>query len=167
MLMNMKQENDALITILDKKIGKFDEEIESIKKDIKVKSGSTVKPKLESIENSLKCNKCEETFNRFSDLEHHIKISHVNHQHFQCDMCEKSFVLNWRLQKHLTLHNDKNISPCHYFNNDKIGPFEDLECKFLHIASQLCNFDKLCKQNKCPFRHMKDVHEHDTNNGGQ
>ena len=53
------------------------------------------------------------------------------------------------------LHSQKNIKPCHYFNNEKSCPYNELGCKFLHIASEKCKFEQKCDRRLCPNRHGK------------
>ena len=86
-----------------------------------------------------------------------------NHQEFKCNICKKGFVLKWRLQKHMKIHNNKNCQPCHYFNNGKMCPFEELGCKFLHINSKLCRFGQECDNKMCPFRHSQEKESSETN----
>ena len=83
----------------------------------------------------MQCSSCGKTFGRFSDLESHIKTFHENHPEFKCEVCEKTFVLKWRLRKHMKIHNG-HVQPCHYYNNNKTCPFEELGCKFNHINSE-------------------------------
>ena len=82
-----------------------------------------------------------ESFNRFVDLEQHIKTCHEKHTVFQCDTCEKGFALKWRLKKHMRLHEESNIKTCHYFNNDKNCPYEEIGCKFLHNVAKFVNLE--------------------------
>ena len=56
----------------------------------------------------------------------------------------------------MNLHNQQFSNPCHYFNNDMICPYEELGCKFLHIASKLCKHGDSCHKRKCPFRHEQE-----------
>ena len=58
----------------------------------------------------IKCKLCEESFDKFVDLENHIEVCHEKHNVFQCDKCEKGFVLKWRLKKHIRLHEETNIN---------------------------------------------------------
>ena len=52
----------------------------------------------------IKCKSCEETFDKNSDLEMHMKTIHVSSESFNCGTCEKKFVLKWRLTKHQENH---------------------------------------------------------------
>ena len=99
---------------------------------------------------------CVKCFERYSDLESHIKSNHVNHNVFQCDQCGKSFVLKWRLGKHLNLHTGNSVKHCHFFNNDKKCPFEVLGCKFLHSKAKVCKAGQNCQRRLCPLRHSED-----------
>ena len=60
-----------MIQMLETRIVKMDEEIESIKNGMEDKTDGKVE--LQSEKLSVKCNICENTFHRFSDLENHIK----------------------------------------------------------------------------------------------
>ena len=89
------------------------------------------------------------------DLEIHMKNCHEKQSLFECDQCGKGFVLKWRLRKHLNLHTQTNVQPCHYFNNNVKCPFEEFGCKFLHIASKNCQFCQKRKRTLCPYRHSE------------
>ena len=68
---------------------------------------------------SLNCNLCETTFSQKCDLELHLQSEHNTEKKFKCDKCEMRLVLKWRLQKHVGIHEEKNISDmkyCHYYN---------------------------------------------------
>ena len=114
--------------------------------------------------NVMDCKLCEMTFDRFVDLENHIRTCHANHQVFHCDKCEKGFVLKWRLKKHMRLHTENNVTYCHYFNNDRNCPFEDLGCKFLHKETKNCPFKSNCTRRLCPYRHEVTRNTKDDNN---
>ena len=136
-----KEENDVAIKHLERQIEKMDKEIELTKKSIdgqRYKTKKQVKP--DNSDNSLECKLCVESFDRFVDLEHHIKTFHEKHTVFQCSQCEKGFVLKWRMKKHMRLHEETNIKHCHYYNNDKCCPYEELGCKFLHTVAEICQF---------------------------
>ena len=90
------------------------------------------------------CDECEETFLKLSDLELHLKSKHGQTPTFSCDECNSKFVTKTRLVMHLQIHLDRNIKTCHYFNNEKICPFIELGCKFLHITAVKCKYDKFC-----------------------
>ena len=147
-----REENDAAIKILDMRIDMIKQEIdikrENVKKETdRLKKDSSVKKSL----SPRKCNLCDENFDRYSDLEMHIKLTHEIHQMFKCDMCEKQFVLNWRLKKHMNMHSERISLHCHYFNNNKKCPFEVLGCKFMHKASTECKNGVSSKRPKCSF----------------
>ena len=101
----------------------------------------------------INCTKCEETFPKYSDLEEHIKNIHLEKDKYKCDECGKSFVLKWRLKKHLTIHSDQDIKGCHYFNNQKTCPFETLGCMFAHKLMGECKFKKKCNNKLCSYQH--------------
>ena len=101
----------------------------------------------------LKCKLCDHSFKRFVDLETHIMTNHSKYQNFQCNKCEKRFVLKWRLRKHMVIHSQVNVKNCHYFNNGKKCPFEQFGCKFLHTASKPCELGITCSKYLCHYRH--------------
>ena len=92
----------------------------------------------------LKCSLCDLVFKKRSDLETHIKSKHESTENFECEHCNKKFVLKWRLNKHLRLHTQQNNIRCHYFNNNKPCPFEELGCMFEHSYSKNCKFGEKC-----------------------
>ena len=100
---------------------------------------------------NIKCNKCDQTFDRNIDLEVHLK-THDNQKLFKCEKCEQNFYLKWRLRKHQEGH-ENNLKFCHYFNNTLTCPFEEHGCMFLHEISPLCKFGVACSNKCCQFRH--------------
>ena len=94
----------------------------------------------------LNCNLCGKGFGKHFDLETHIKKSHERHTEFKCDKCSKTFVLKWRLNKHMEIHSDRNIKQCMYYINMKTCPFEELGCKFLHV--QLSRYSQTIERQK-------------------
>ena len=101
----------------------------------------------------IKCQFCEETFDENYKLENHL-IKHET-KGYKCDECEKTFHLEWRFHKHQLSHNSTTIRKCHYFNNDKICPFEEIGCMFMHETSSKCKYDKLCRLKLCSFQHER------------
>ena len=85
-------------------------------------------------------------------MEIHIS-EHNTPKEFKCDICEKSFYLEWRLRKHLENHKDTLKVFCHYFNNEKVCPFEEIGCKFIHKDSKPCKNGGKCEKKLCQFRH--------------
>ena len=153
-----KEENTVAIKRLETKIDKLDKEMEETNKKI-LDAVDEPKSQLEKSVNLMDCNVCQMSFNRHVDLENHIRSSHEKHPVYQCDQCEKSFVLRWRLKKHINLHTKKNVSPSHYFNNNKNCPFEEYGCKFLHVASKNCEFSSSCRRRLCPWT-LRREHNH-------
>ena len=99
----------------------------------------------------LHCANCDETFQESWRLELHMK-SHGNLSPFKCDLCERKFYSHWRMKKHKASHNELKKC-CHYFNNAKICPYEEVGCKFKHEDSENCKFDKKCNFKLCQFKH--------------
>ena len=84
----------------------------------------------------IKCKLCESTFDKNCNLEEHMKTSHEEQEHFECEECGKTFVLQWRLRKHKENHESENVKKCHYFNNNKDCPFDKIGCMFSHTLSE-------------------------------
>ena len=51
------------------------------------------------------------------------------------------------------MHKMKNAVNCHYYNNNKSCPYDDLGCMFPHKTSQQCKFGKLCSRKLCQYTH--------------
>ena len=100
----------------------------------------------------IKCNMCGEMFNLLFELENHLK-KHDEVETLKCNICEKIFYMKWRLKKHEEAHKLSNVKFCHYFNNNKVCPFEEIGCMFKHAFSEECKFKKQCRNNLCQFRH--------------
>ena len=101
----------------------------------------------------IKCKSCDKVFSENCELEFHIKTDHVERPEYGCDLCGKKFVLKWRLAKHLQNHTSKSTKKCHYFNNGKICPYEDIGCMFAHETSDMCRFGQVCANKLCSYKH--------------
>ena len=99
----------------------------------------------------LECKVCNETFQQAYKLELHLKNHEI--ETYQCDMCEKTFHLEWRLKKHRNAHNLVNVKFCHYFNNRKQCPYEEIGCMFKHLKAEFCRFKNYCQNKLCQFQH--------------
>ena len=157
-LKKTKEENSNTIKALDTKINLISQEIKLTEEKIVDKVTKEEKPI------SLKCNSCDKVFNRSVDLERHIKEEHDNHETFNCDQCEKTFVLKWRLKKHARIHTKEFVQFCHYFNNGRKCPYEELGCKFLHVVSEMCSYGQKCQKRLCPQRHSEEKRKTDDDN---
>ena len=146
-----KAENADAIKVLESKIDMINHEIESIKS--KDKNTKKERQRKDKFNTPIKCKLCDKHFERFVDLEKHVKENHDNREEFQCDQCDKKFVIKWRLEKHMTMHTKDFVQSCHYFNNGKMCPFEELGCKFLHVFASNCKFGHRCNKRLCPRRH--------------
>ena len=62
------------------------------------------KPTVSSSYHLVKCELCDEGFNKMSDLEKHLKSIHESHQNYEWEKCAKKFLTNWRLDKHARMH---------------------------------------------------------------
>ena len=104
-----------------------------------------------------KCKFCKILFLKNSDLEAHVKRDHSENSQHECDICEKTFVLKWRLKKHKEGHESNLKKFCHYFNNDKTCPFEEIGCMFFHQDSESCKYGDNCQNGLCQFKHGKET----------
>ena len=86
------------------------------------------------------------------ELEVHIKNQHEVKE-YTCDFCDKTFVLQWRLLKHQENHTNPTWKKCHYFNNEKDCPYEEIGCMFAHEASEICKFGQMCSNKLCSYQH--------------
>ena len=100
------------------------------------------------------CEICGESFDNSCKLEKHLK-NHSEASVFSCSTCGKTFYMRWRLNKHMALHNETDLKHCHYYNNRKDCPFEDIGCKFAHKFSEECKFSSKCREYLCPFQHQE------------
>ena len=140
-----KEENANAIKLLDSKIENINKELEMTRKKVEDKEETANKP--HKSRNFIECKLCDKSFNRFSDLENHIREKHEKHEEVKCD------VLHWRLRKHMKVHSEEAVGYCYYFNNNHKCPFEEIGCKFLHKEAKTCIFGKRCHRRLCPFKH--------------
>ena len=167
----LHQEQLKLNVLLEdnrKKTEELEQKLEAEKKSIKVKKVS------------FKCEECGQILNTKTDLKEHVRTSHPKHiscnhceisfseswiyeKHlkthneatsFECTECEKKFYLKWRFSQHMKVHSSPKVKHCHYFNNNKICPFEEVGCKFKHINSIECHNKNSCAIKLCPFQHV-------------
>ena len=76
------------------------------------------------------CKICDKTFTESWKMEEHLE-HHGMERPFKCSICEKGFYMKWRMEKHTRDHR-VDIKFCHYFNNDKPCPYDEVGCKFKH-----------------------------------
>ena len=95
------------------------------------------------------CKECNRNFFKTCDLEKHMVLEHAMEKKHKCAVCEKTFLLKWRLMKHMKVHSQPTKT-CNYFSNDIECPFEELGCKFQHEHS---------KNDEKDSEHQKDVEE--------
>lgn len=103
---------------------------------------------------NYKCDQCGEVFDNSWKLELHLKC-HGNVKPFGCDLCGKEFYFKWRLEKHISDHKEKRKC-CHYFNNYKPCPYEEVGCRFEHKDAFECRYEGNCRFKLCQFKHSKD-----------
>ena len=168
-----------------KELQKENSELKEELNDIKTKYDE-LSGKLTSLETRMetrnpKCNKCDKTFPNSSTVRNH-QVDHSSlNINFKCDQCERKFDEDWKLSAHIKEHAKKKCDRCnkvfkcedikkkhiqithenvklfcHFFNNEKLCPYEE-ECIFLHKDSSLCKYGALCERNNCMFKHKKKV----------
>ena len=106
---------------------------------------------------NIKCKSCDKVFSKNCDLELHLEKEHKIPKTFKCDRCDMDFMLKWRLDKHISLHQENlgAVRFCHYYNNSKDCPFFELGCMFKHEDAPQCKFSDSCSKNLCQYKHTK------------
>ena len=140
----MKGKYDIVVEKLedvDGKIEALNEEYEKI-----------VYNKNQKVTKKSKCDHCEETFLSPLEVEKHMKYLQQEKK-FKCDQCSKTFYLEWRLKKHMKGHLRTSTRKCHFFNNNKLCPFDEYGCKFEHVVSEECLLGTRCQMKMCQYRH--------------
>ena len=105
------------------------------------------------VKRNIKCHVCGKEFSRNFELEKHIEEHQPEKEH-RCDICGKLFYLEWRLNKHTDVHS-QNTKVCHFFNNQKPCPYDDIGCKFRHEQTEeaekeeIIDEDEIIVENQC------------------
>ena len=99
---------------------------------------------------SIKCNMCDKTFKKSSDLDEHILATHDSMEKVNCEKCGKTFV---ETSRHQNIHTDQKRQKCHYFSNKKECPYEKIGCMFEHSFSENCKYGINCNKKLCSFQH--------------
>jgi len=131
----VKESRDA--QSMHKKLLGIEIDVDSLKNSLKRKENTKPHPK--SSLHAKKCKECGETFTQNSDLEMHVISEHGQEKSFQCEICDKRFVLEWRMRKHLKMHEEK-ITMCKFFARSEHCPFEEIGCTFSHEHQE--NYEK-------------------------
>ena len=137
--------------INDIKIDKYEKEIQELELKILVRPQKTQKEV-----SLLKCDVCQQTFTKNSELEHHL-TSHPEVIPIPCELCGKVLYTKWRMEHHMKGHQVINRRKCHFFNNNKCCPFEKLGCKFAHEPSKKCKYGESCQEQMCQFQHVSQL----------
>ena len=98
------------------------------------------------------CDTCDKIFYESWQLEKHLETHSTKIKEKKCDICGKEFFLQWRFRQHINVHQDPNVPTCHYYNNNKVCPYDHVGCKFRHVDAPMCK-KKSCENKLCPFRH--------------
>ena len=98
-----------------------------------------------------KCAQCNEVFSESWKMEKHMK-THASVEVFKCTICDKDFYTKWRMDKLIADHGEVK-KYCHYFNNNKFCPYEEIGCKFEPEDSEICRYDQNCNFKLCQCKH--------------
>jgi len=79
----------------------------------------------------IQCDFCDENFETNFDLETHVEDEHQAKKNFKCEVCNKDFFLQWRFDKHKSVHLE-TTKACHFNSSKKFCPFQRIGCKFRH-----------------------------------
>ena len=101
----------------------------------------------------IECKDCKIGFQKISELEEHLFDEHTEKKKYECEFCDMTFVMKWRMKKHIDDHQDTKQRTCHYFNNNVECPYAKVGCKFLHKEAAQCKYNKLCSRLKCQYKH--------------
>ena len=104
------------------------------------------------IKNVLTCGECDEQFALNWKLEKHLR-THAASTVYKCKECNKTFYLEWRLKQHMKAHGSSSFKFCHYFNNYRTCPYEEIGCMFNHQHSSQCKYKENCSNKLCQFKH--------------
>ena len=99
---------------------------------------------------SIKCEKCEKTFDEEWKMRAHLK----NHKEHLCETCDKTFKYQDILGKYIKIAHEDARLYCHFFNNGITCPFEQ-DCVFLYEHSTQCKHGALCERNLCMYKHLE------------
>ena len=147
----VKESNET--EILRKKVLGIEFDVDDLKKSSTRKHKENAKPLSPKLY-VKKCTDCDETFTKNSDFEVHMIDKHEKEKTFKCEICDKTFVLEWRMKKHLMMHGGKK-NMCKFFSNNQHCPYEEIGCKLSHeqhetsengiIDDDLVNDDEISK----------------------
>ncbi|KAL4229298.1 hypothetical protein ACF0H5_012338 [Mactra antiquata] len=105
---------------------------------IKVEQDENLEMKLY---NESRCCLCDATFSVKQALLRHEQHKHSDEMKYQCDQCDKKFMRNFNLQKHVSrVHGKNNDTKCALDNScsnestDKVKLDNDMECKVSSTA---------------------------------
>ena len=160
-LQKEQTENRLKIRSFDEQIGilvseqKILLETANKNKDCIMKISAKVENKLIMVEqtNEMKCKICGQEFERICDLDEHLGMSHEKSKQYKCDLCSFECSLKRRFKEHMHSNHKQMQRTCHYYNNEKVCPYQSIGCKFAHSEAAFCLYGETCNRNKCPFRH--------------
>ena len=89
---------------------------------------------------------------------------HDVQKNFECKICGKKFLLEWRLKKHEVMHTE-NPKMCQYFQNGQFCPFDQVGCQFSHdaevVSEEAADDDYELFENQCHLCREKFLTEDD------
>lgn len=154
---DLKEAVSAKLNEMDKSVINNNKQIKEKVKCVKCKETFETKTQLfkhikKSHLESFECKCCEFSSNKMHELENHLIANHGMSKDFKCNRCDSIFVTEWRLKKHIKMHDTKNKF-CHFVNNGKKCQYEELGCRFSHEDAPECKYKEQCSIKLCQFKH--------------
>ena len=152
---------EAYQLTLNDLIKEMDNKLDNLKKEMKnsIENIEELKVKQEkhdvnksSYDKPFTCDHCEDEFDLSWKLEQHM-TNHQESKKYSCSQCAKTFCMEWRLRKHTSLHDNIYRKKCHFYNNDKKCPYEEIGCMYKHELAGKCDLGLKCKRKLCQFQH--------------
>ena len=140
------------IKVITDEIGEVATKLMNIEGDLKELKNEEVYIRKKMKKKLIQCDYCDKKLGSVIALEEHMKEEHASCT-FNCNECDLAYYSEWRLKKHLKSHGKENMRHCYYFNSNKMCPFEELGCKFLHKYSAVCKNGDQCSSHMCQFKH--------------
>ena len=176
---NWVTKQNETIKDLDKKLEQLDEngivikeslEVDNLKKKvigIELEVSGLKRTRQEHLSNTVsvispksrmkKCELCDKRFSKNVEFENHMVEKHDTQKPFECSICDKKFILEWRLKKHGLIHTQET-QKCRYFSSNQFCPFDSVGCMFAHsnqtesVESSESDEDEqneMCNENQC------------------
>ena len=92
---------------------------------------TVLKAEKERVFKAVKCKECGDIFSKNFELEKHMVNIHKCEKNYSCEHCDKAFYLDWRLKKHVSVH-DEDVKRCKFVMSGQECPYDDVGCMFSH-----------------------------------